>query len=439
MLALIGVLGIGLFIYLLAQGRHSMIVAFIVPILLIPIACGLYTGSFSLKDMSACITGGIQNTASLGIMAAFAVLYFTMMNDLGVFDVIVSFITRRIGNHIYPVLVATFFVSIASHLDGQAPSTILVTIPAMYPFFKKLKIRPQILAYILSLAVGIWNFLPWGAVNLTNSVVMGLDVLDIWDLLCPSMFIMSGCVLVSLFFTAKREEKRIAAGLNDSVEYKSMFGDEHAELSPEAKKLLPFNVLLTVVLIALLFFNVVNTVVVFMAGYTIAVMVNYRTQKAQMKHFGANASTALMICLAMILGGVFGNVLSSSGVLTAMIEAIVSVFPESWSPWLLPIFGVLSFPLGWLLALTAYHFGVVPVIHGVAANFGYTALQSVAALAPGYSMTYMACPMMPSTYLLLGVLNIDLKEHLRYALPRLFLFSLLFLAINIALGTVPIV
>ena len=184
MLALIGVLGIGLFIYLLARGRHSMIVAFIVPILLIPIACGLYTGSFSLKDMSDCITGGIQNTASLGIMAAFAVLYFTMMNDLGVFDVIVSFITRRIGNHIYPVLVATFFVSIASHLDGQAPSTILVTIPAMYPFFKKLKIRPQILAYILSLAVGIWNFLPWGAVNLTNSVVMGLDVLDIWDLLC---------------------------------------------------------------------------------------------------------------------------------------------------------------------------------------------------------------------------------------------------------------
>ena len=174
MLALIGVLGIGLFIYLLARGRHSMIVAFIVPILLIPIACGLYTGNFSLKDMSACITGGIQNTASLGIMAAFAVLYFTM-NDLGVFDVIVNFITRHIGNHIYPVLVATFFVSIASHLDGQAPSTILVTIPAMYPFFKKLKIRPQILAYILSLAVGIWNFLPWGAVNLTNSVVMGLE------------------------------------------------------------------------------------------------------------------------------------------------------------------------------------------------------------------------------------------------------------------------
>lgn len=438
MLALIGVLGIGLFIYLLARGRHSMIVAFIIPIILIPVACGIYAGNLSLSDISTYITGGIQNTATLGIMAAFAVLYFTMMNDLGVFDVIVNFITRHIGKHIYPVLAATFFVAIASHLDGQAPSTILVTIPAMYPFFKKLKIRPQILAYVLSLAVGIWNFLPWGSVNLTNSVVMGLDVLDIWNLLCPSMLIMSGFVLISLFFTARREEKRIAAGLNDNIEYKSLFAEEHDELSPEVKKLLPFNTILTVALITFLFFNLVNTVVVFMTGYTIAVVVNYRTQKAQMAHFGANASTALMICLAMILGGVFGNVLSNCGVLTAMIKAIVSIFPENWSPWLLPIFGMLSFPLGWLLALTAYHFGVVPVIHGVAANYGYTALQSVAALAPGYSMTFMACPMMPSTYLMLGVMNMDLKDHLRYSLPRLFGFSLLFLAVNIVLGTVPI-
>lgn len=439
MLALIGLLGIALFIYLLARGRHSMIVAFIIPIILIPIACGVVTGDLSLSDISAYITDGIKNTAALGIMAAFAVLYFTMMNDLGVFDVLVNFITKHIGKHVYPILAATFFVAIASHLDGQAPSTILVTVPAMYPFYKKMKIRPHILAYILSLAAGIWNFLPWGAVNLTNSVVMGLDVLDIWQLLLPSMLIMSGCVLVSLFFTAKREERRIAAGKNEDVQYKSMFAETHAEPSPRAKKLLPFNTALTVALIAVLFFNLVNTAVVFMVGYTIAVAVNYRTQADQMKHFGANASTALMICLAMILGGVFGNVLSNCGVLTAMIEAIVSVFPQAWSPWLLPIFGVLSFPLGWLLALTAYHFGVVPVIHGVAANYGYTALQSVAALAPGYSMTYMVCPMMPSTYLMLGVMDLDLKDHLRYSLPRLFLFSLLFLGVNILLGAVPIV
>lgn len=434
MLALIGVLGIGLFIFLLGNKRTTMVAAFVVPIILIPLCCGC-----TPAEISSFITGGISNTATLGIMAAFAVLFFTLMNQFGVFDLIVGSITKHMRFKVFPVLVATFFVSIASHLDGQAPSTILVTIPAMYPVYKKLKIRPCILAYILSLAVGIFNFLPWGAVNLTNSVVMGIDVMDIWNVMWPSMLIMSGLVIISLIFTAKKEEKRIQAGLNDDVVYAGMFSENKTELTDKEKKLLPFNVILTITTITILFFNIVNTAVVFMAAYTIAILVNFKESSQASKHFGENASTALMIALSMILGGVFGNVLTNCGVLTAMIEVLVSIFPKSWSPWLLPIFGILSFPLGWLLALTAYHFGVLPVVHGVASNYGYTALQSVSALAPGYSMTYMTCPMMPSTYLLLGVLNIDLKDHCKYSVPRLFVFSLLFLAINIILGNVPIV
>lgn len=433
MLALIGVLGIFVFIYLLGSNKTTMVAAFVVPIILVPVLCGVSPG-----DISSYITTGISNTAALGVMAAFAILFFTMMNDAGVFDVIVGAITRNMKMKVFPVLLAAFLVAIASNLDGQAPSTILVTIPAMYPVFKKLKIRPVLLAYVLSIAVGIWNFLPWGAVTLTNSVVMGLDVLEIWEVLCPSVLIMTAISIIVLFFTAKREDKRIAAGLNDNVVYSGMFAEEKTERSERERKLLPVNVVLTFVTIIVLFVNIVNTAIVFMTAYTVAVLVNYRAQKEAMKHFGENASTALMIALAMILGGVFGSVLNNCGVLTAMIEAIVAIFPEAWSPWLLPIFGVLAFPLGWLLALTAYHFGVLPVVHGVAANYGYTALQSVAALAPGYAMTYMACPMMPSTYLLLGLMNLDLKEHCKYSVPRLFVLSLIFLLVNILLGNVPI-
>lgn len=181
-----------------------------------------------------------------------------------------------------------------------------------------------------------------------------------------------------------------------------------------------------------------NTAVVFMAGYTVAVLVNYRTIKEQMAHFSEHASTALMICLAMVLGGVFGNVLNDSGVLNAMITALVSVFPQSWSRYLLTIFGTLSYPLGCFLGLTAYSFGVTPVINGVAANFGFSALQSVCALAPGYSMSIMACPIMPSTHLMLGAAGIDLKTHFRYSGWRLLMLALAFLAVTILLGNVPL-
>lgn len=195
---------------------------------------------------------------------------------------------------------------------------------------------------------------------------------------------------------------------------------------------------MTVAVLVLLFLNIVNTVVVFMVGYTIAILVNYRTMKEQMDHFSQNASTALMICLAMVLGGVFGNVLNSSGVLTAMISALVSIFPQAWARYLLTIFGALSYPLGCFLGLTAYSFGVTPVINGVASTFGFTTLQSVCALAPGYSMSLMVCPIMPSTHLMLGVAGVDLKSHFRYSGWRLFVLALAFLAITILLGNVPL-
>ena len=433
MLALVGLLGIVLFIVLLARNKTIMPAAFVIVILLIPLCLGI-----PLNEISGYITDGIASTATLGIMAAFAILFFTLMNKLGVFDTIVGGITRRIGSHIYPVLLATMLVSICSHLDGQAPSTILVTIPALYPFYKKLSIRPVVLTFILSAVVGIWSFLPWGSVTLTNSVVMGLDVLDIWQELLPALLCMTGILSLVLLGTAYTEKKRIAAGLNDKTAYGSMFQSSGEELPARARRLQPFNTVLTVAVLILLFLNVVNTAVVFMAGYTVAVLVNYRTIKEQMAHFSEHASTALMICLAMVLGGVFGNVLNDSGVLNAMITALVSVFPQSWSRYLLTIFGTLSYPLGCFLGLTAYSFGVTPVINGVAANFGFSALQSVCALAPGYSMSIMACPIMPSTHLMLGAAGIDLKTHFRYSGWRLLMLALAFLAVTILLGNVPL-
>ena len=229
MLALVGLLGIVLFIVLLARNKTIMPAAFVIVILLIPLCLGI-----PLNEISGYITDGIASTATLGIMAAFAILFFTLMNKLGVFDTIVGGITRRIGSHIYPVLLATMLVSICSHLDGQAPSTILVTIPALYPFYKKLRIRPVVLTFILSAVVGIWSFLPWGSVTLTNSVVMGLDVLDIWQELLPALLCMTGILSLVLLGTAYTEKKRIAAGLNDKTAYGSMFQSSGEELPARA-------------------------------------------------------------------------------------------------------------------------------------------------------------------------------------------------------------
>lgn len=78
MLALVGLLGIVLFIVLLARNKTIMPAAFVIVILLIPLCLGI-----PLNEISGYITDGIASTATLGIMAAFAILFFTLMNKLG--------------------------------------------------------------------------------------------------------------------------------------------------------------------------------------------------------------------------------------------------------------------------------------------------------------------------------------------------------------------
>lgn len=77
MLALVGLLGIVLFIVLLARNKTIMPAAFVIVILLIPLCLGI-----PLNEISGYITDGIASTATLGIMAAFAILFFTLMNKL---------------------------------------------------------------------------------------------------------------------------------------------------------------------------------------------------------------------------------------------------------------------------------------------------------------------------------------------------------------------
>ena len=107
MLALVGLLGIVLFIVLLARNKTIMPAAFVIVILLIPLCLGI-----PLNEISGYITDGIASTATLGIMAAFAILFFTLMNKLGVFDTIVG------GSIIIPMDISVLATIMSMTING---------------------------------------------------------------------------------------------------------------------------------------------------------------------------------------------------------------------------------------------------------------------------------------------------------------------------------
>ncbi len=90
----------------------------------------------------------------------FSVLYFSVMNEAGMFDVIVDALTRHIGTSVIGVTMITTLLTLVAHLDGSGASTFLIVIPAMLPIYRKLNMRTTTLLRVMVLPMGIMNLMP---------------------------------------------------------------------------------------------------------------------------------------------------------------------------------------------------------------------------------------------------------------------------------------
>ena len=127
MTAAIGFLMIIAIVALLLKGKMSPIVVLAV----IPVIAALILG-FSPVEIMDFIADGIKTTTSNGILFIFSVIYFGVLADTGLFDVIVGWLVKKAGNNVIAVTVVTALIATIAHLDGTTAVTVLITIPAMY-------------------------------------------------------------------------------------------------------------------------------------------------------------------------------------------------------------------------------------------------------------------------------------------------------------------
>ena len=160
MVALVGFLMIIAIVVLLLKGKMSPIVVLAV----IPAIAALILGHGPI-EIADFIKEGIKTTTSNGILFIFSVIYFGVLSDTGLFDVIVNWLVKRAGNNVIAVTVATALVATIAHLDGTTATTVLITIPSLYPVYKKMNIDPKILLCLTGACMGVMNLLPWMPMN----------------------------------------------------------------------------------------------------------------------------------------------------------------------------------------------------------------------------------------------------------------------------------
>ena len=180
MIALVGFIMIALIVVLLLKGKMSPIVV----LALIPTVAALILG-YNPKDVAGFIKEGIGTTTSNGILFIFSVIYFGVMSDTGMFDVIVNFLVNRAGNNVIAVTVATALIATIAHLDGTTATTVLITIPALYPVYKRMNIDSKILLCLTGACMGVMNLLPWGGPVARAATVLAMDANELWHILIP--------------------------------------------------------------------------------------------------------------------------------------------------------------------------------------------------------------------------------------------------------------
>jgi len=136
----------------------------------------------------------------------------------------------------------------------------------------------------------------------------------------------------------------------------------------------------------------------------------------------------------LFAAGVLIGVLSESEMITEMANILLTIIPESLGALLPIVIGAFAMPMSLLFSPDAFYFGVLPVLAETGAQFGFEEVVMVRAAVVGFPIS----PLTGATFLLIGLAEVELGEHIRFTFPYMWLTSLVILVVAILTGAIPI-
>ena len=75
-------------------------------------------GYYTIGEIGDLIKGGFKSTGPTAALFVFSVLFFGIMTDAGMFDVIIDKLMKCVGDNVIGVTVMTAVIALIGHLDG---------------------------------------------------------------------------------------------------------------------------------------------------------------------------------------------------------------------------------------------------------------------------------------------------------------------------------
>jgi CitMHS family citrate-Mg2+:H+ or citrate-Ca2+:H+ symporter len=472
MLITLGFSMIAVFMYLILTKRLTPMVALI----LVPLTFAALAGAFGITGQADegvvdSIMTAVGDFAPTAVLLFFAIIYFGLMIDVGLFDPLIRFVLRVVGNDPVRLVVCTAVLAGVVSLDGDGSTTFIITVSALLPIYLRLGMSPVVLTVVANLANGVLNIVPWGGPTVRAATVLKVSPSELFNPMVPGMIAGLATVIVLAYFLGRSERARLARSgrtleqvastlqpaavgtgprptsgggvtvldhdrtdLGDDADMASGLDPQRPTLRP---KLIWFNLGLTATLLTLLGLDLLPLSLVFVAATAIALVVNFPKPEDQVTQIKAHASSIVSVVAMVFAAAVLVGVLSGSGMVTAMANGIVAAVPEPLGPWFAVITAGLSMPLTFFLTNDAFYFGILPILTEAAGHYGIAPVAMAQASIIGQPV-HMTSPLVPAMLLLISLARVSLADHHKKVIWRAVVCSLVMLGVAVGLGVIPV-
>ncbi|MFF5706335.1 CitMHS family transporter [Streptomyces sp. NPDC012794] len=488
MLTFLGFAMIATFLVLIMLKKMSPIAALV----LIPALFCVFAGKGA--HLGDYVIDGVGKLAPTAAMLMFAIVYFGVMIDVGLFDPIVRGILRFCKADPVRVVVGTAVLAAIVSLDGDGSTTFMITVSAMYPLYKRLGLSLVVMTGVAATANGVMNTLPWGGPTARAATALKLDAADVFVPMIPALAVGLLFVFVLSYVLGVRERRRIgtlvmpgtetveedlvtagpgaaepaagtrtagsapasgasprtsgaagsesgpvAAAAGPGAGAALPDGDGFQGLDPERPTLRPrlywFNAGLTVALLTAMIMELLPIPVLFLLGAALALTVNFPHMPDQKARIAAHADNVLNVAGMVFAAAVFTGVLTGTGMVKHMADWLVGAIPEGMGPHMALVTGLLSLPLTYFMSNDGFYFGVLPVLAEAGAAHGVSPLEIARASLVGQAL-HMSSPLVPAVYVLVGMARVEFGDHTRFTVKWAALTSLVVLGAGMLFGII---
>lgn len=269
--------------------------------------------------------------------------------------------------------------------------------------------------------------------------MIGVDPTALIPLQITALVILVGMAII----LGVREKKRIKNNINITASGRNIIASaslvEASSPTDEDMnklKLLWFNFLLTIGLIAALMSGIIPSALIFMIAVSIALTVNFPNVKDQLGRIKEHSPSALLMASIILAAGVFLGVLTGTKMLDALAISLTTLLPVSIVPYLHIIIGFLGVPFELILNTDAYYFALLPVVEQVVHAHGVAAQSTAYAMLIGNIVGTFVSPFSPALWLALGLAGAEMGKHIMYSFFWLWGLSIVLLIIAMLMGIV---